>query len=65
MSAGSSMGRADGPSPGTYDVPAWLERFEITTLRGLLDNRSAKNFKADGVADVEVRGRARRRCELD
>ena len=48
------MDRADGPSTGTYNVPAWLERFEITTLRGLLDNRSAKNFKADGVADVQV-----------
>ena len=65
MSAGSSMDRADGPSPGTYDVPAWVERFEKICLRGLLDNRSAKNFKADGVANVEVRGRARIRCELD
>ena len=59
------MDRADVPSPGTYDVPAWVERFEITTLRGFLDNRSAKKIKADGVADVQVWGRARCRCELD
>ena len=48
------MDRADDPSPGSWDVPAWLERFEITTLRGLLDNRSANDFKVDGVADVQV-----------